>query len=207
MKKFLASLSVLAALFAASGCAQAADVPSSPAYMFLDEAGSQLREDFNRAKGSVRVLFVVDPICPGCLRGLDDVNRALLSKTDDQRLQTFVVHVPVLGGKEKDVTPSKKLLQNAHVRHYWNPSGTFGRLLAEAVGLKRGDELVYAWDVWLIYGPDARWDGALPPQPQRLMHQLRALQGSTEFTHLDSDAFTQEVHQLLAQLPASSSKQ
>jgi hypothetical protein len=61
---------------------------------------------------------------------------------------------------------------------------------------------VYAWDVWLIYGPEATWDGALPPRPQRLMHQLRALQGSTEFPHLDSDVFAQEVHQLLAQIPA-----
>jgi hypothetical protein len=88
-----------------------------------------------------------------------------------------------------------------HVHHYWNPSGSFGRALSEAVGLKRGDEPVYAWDVWLIYGPEATWNGARPPKPRRLMHQLRALQGSTEFAHLDSNAFAREVHQLLAQLP------
>lgn len=207
MRRFLAPLATIAALFGTDGGAQATDSTSAPAYTLLDEAGSQLREDFNRARGSVRVLFVVDPICPGCLRGLDDVNRDLLSKTDDQRLQTFVVHVPVLGAKAKDIAPSTKLLQNAHVRHYWNPSGTFGRQLAEAVGLRRGDELVYAWDVWLIYGPEATWDATLPPRPQRLMHQLRALQGSAEFPHLDSEAFAREVQQLLAQFPASTSKQ
>ncbi|MCI0353974.1 MAG: hypothetical protein L0099_02890 [Acidobacteria bacterium] len=183
------------------GCAQADDVTSAPAYTVLDETGSQLREDFNRAKGSVRVLFVVDPICPGCLRGLDDVNQALLAKTDDPRLQTFVVHVPVLGAKAKDVAPASKLLDNAHVHHYWNPSGAFGRELAEAAGLKRGDELVYAWDVWLIYGPETIWDGAQPPRPRRLMHQLRALQDSPEFPRLDGEAFAQEVHRLMVQLP------
>jgi hypothetical protein len=207
MSRSFAPLFAITALLTVAVYAQATGATSAPGYTLLDEAGSQLRDDFNRAKGSVRVLFVVDPICPGCLRGLDDVNRALPSKTDDRRLQTFVVHVPVLGAKEKDVAPSKELLQNANVRHYWNPSGAFGRQLAEAVDLRRGDALVYAWDVWLIYGPDVTWDGARPPRPQRLMHQLRALQGSTEFPHLDSEAFAREVNQLLAQLPAPPSSQ
>lgn len=207
MHPFLAAPVSIAILVAASGCAEANDASSSPAYTLLDETASQLREDFNRARGSVRVLIVVDPICPGCLRGLDDVNRDLLSKTDDPRLQTFVVHVSVLGAEAKDVAPTIKLLQNSRVRHYWNPSGAFGRQLAEAVGFRRGNELVYAWDVWLIYGPEAAWDGALPPRPQRLMHQLRAFQDSTEFVRLDSEAFAREARHLLAQLPASPSEQ
>jgi hypothetical protein len=199
-------VSFIAALTMTAGGAYGADATSAPAYTVLDETGSQLREDFNRAKGSVRVLFVVDPVCPGCLRGLDDLNKALLANTQDPRLQTFVVHVPVLhpAATAKDVPPAAELLHNAHVRNYWNPSGSFGRELAEAVGLKHGDDLVYAWDVWLIYGPEASWDGVSPPKPRRLMHQLRALQGNTQFPHLDSQAFAREVHQLLAQLPPAS---
>lgn len=200
MHTFFAPLVMLVALFVTGSCAQADGDKSAPVFTLLDDTGSQLREDFNRAKGSVRLLFVVDPICPGCLRGLDDMNKALLAKTDDPRLQTFVVHVPVLGPEAKDIAPAAKLLHNAHVHHYWNPSGAFGRELAEAVGLKHDDKLVYAWDVWLIYGPETSWDGASPPRPRRLMHQLRALQGSAEFPHLDAEAFANEVHQLLAQL-------
>jgi hypothetical protein len=202
MRTFASSLITIAALLVTGSCAQGKDKASAPAYAVLDASGAQLREDFNRAKGSVRVLFVIDPICPGCLRGLDDMNRSLLAKTNDPRLQAFVVHVPVLsaGAKAKDVPRAAELLTNAHVRHYWNPSGAFGRQLTEAVGLKRGEEPVYAWDVWLIYGPEASWDDSLPPRPVRLMHQLRALEGSTEFPRLDSDAFAQEVQQLLAKL-------
>jgi hypothetical protein len=209
MRKLLAPLATIATWLAIVGCARATDATSISAYTLLDESGSQLREDFNRAKGSVRLLFVVDPICPGCLRGLDDINQDLLAETDDPRLQTFVVHVPVLaaGAKAKDVAPAAKLLSNAHVRHYWNPTGSFGRTLSEAVGLKNDKEQVYAWDVWLIYGSEATWDGPQPPKPQRLMHQLRALQGNAEFPHLDSEVFAREVRQLLKQLPASPSKQ
>lgn len=174
-------------------------------YTVLDEQGTELRDDFNRYAGSVRLLFVVDPVCGGCLRGLDDVNRDLLATTSEERLETFVVHVPVIGGKAKNIAPAATLLHNAHVHHYWNPSGEFGRELAEAVGMKNGDKLVYAWDVWLIYGPETTWDGASPPQPVRLMHQLYGLEEHPDFPLLDSKAFGQEVRTLLAQLAPSRS--
>lgn len=200
-RSMLVRLSAIAALLTVGGCADAADTDPGAGYVFLDGTAARLREEFNRARGSVRLLFVVDPICPGCLRGLDDVNRSLLAETDDARLQTFVVHVPVLGAESKDIAPAAKLLENRHVRHYWNPGGEFGRMLAEAMGLRRGDELIYAWDVWLIYGPDAVWEGTLPPRPQRLMHQLRALKDSREFSRLDGEAFAREARALLARLP------
>jgi hypothetical protein len=177
--------------------------PASPSYIVLDDQGTQLRADFNRAVGSIRLLFVVDPICPTCLRGLDDLNSALLGQTQDPRLQTFVVHVPVLhpSAQPKDIPPAAQLLHNANVRHYWNPSGAFGNLLSQSVGLKSSDRQVYAWDVWLIYGPEARWEGAGPPRPRLLMQQLGALRGSSEFLHLDSEVFAQKVRGLLAKLP------
>jgi hypothetical protein len=177
--------------------------PASPSYTVLDDQGTQLRTDFNRAVGSVRLLFVVDPICPTCLRGLDDLDGALLARTHDPRLRTFVVHVPVLhpSAQAKDIPPAAQLLHNANVRHYWNASGAFGNLLSQSVGLKSGERQVYAWDVWLIYGPEAKWEGAGPPRPRLLMQQLGALRGSTEFPHLDAEVFAQKVRGLLAQLP------
>jgi hypothetical protein len=174
------------------------------AYETLDEQATQLRNDFNEARGSVRALFVVDPTCPGCLRGLDDVNKSLLSKTNDARLQTFVVHVPVLKPTPTatDVPKAATLLSNDHVHHYWNPSGDFGRLLSNALDLKNDGEPVYAWDVWLVYGPDATWEGTAPPAPQLFMHQLRALEGQ-KLARLDSDVLARDVQGLLAKLPAA----
>ena len=166
-------------------------------YVVLDDKSTQLRDEFNNAKGSVRLLFVVDPACPGCLRGLDDVNRDLLAQVDDPNMQTFVVHVPVIGATEKNVLPAGELLKNRHVRHYWNPSGEFGRTLSKALQLKNDKEAVYAWDVWLVYGPDVAWDGVAPPQPQLFMHQLWKLEG-TKFARLDSKEFGRYAKELLA---------
>lgn len=179
--------------------------PVASAYTVLNKAGTQLREAFNEAKGSVRLLFVVDPICPGCLRGLDDVDKALLSKTNDPQLQTFVVNVSVLGGKARDVGPATKLLHNSYVHEYWNSSGAFGWQLAEAVGLKHNGKLAYAWDVWLLYGPDASWDGQLPPRPLIMMTQLYAFEHSVKFPPLDRDAFARHARQLLKGLSPTAS--
>lgn len=206
------ALVTLALLAAGSGCTEeAASSAASPQYMLLDDQASQLRADFNRKIGSVRLLFVVDPICPGCLRGLADMNRDLLRATTDPRLQVFVVHEPVLGVARfapwlrvaggKDVPKAAQLLENPNVHSYWNPTGAFGNLLSKAVGLRNDAGQVYAWDVWLLYGPDAKWVGSDPPRPRLLMHQLGALRGSTEFPHLDSRVFAQQVRALLAQLP------
>jgi hypothetical protein len=207
MRIFPTILAIVGILSGTSSCAPADSGGAAAAaamYTVLDEQGTQLRDDFNRHAGSVRLLFVVDPVCGGCLRGLDDVNRDLLATTSDERLETFVVHVPIIGGKAKNVEPASALLHNERVHHYWNPSGAFGRELAEAVGMKGGDRLVYAWDVWLIYGPEARWDRASPPRPARLMHQLNGLEDHPEFPPLDSKALGQEVRALLTQLPPSS---
>jgi len=200
-------------LLVAASCARgdgSTDASTAP-YAVLDNQGSQLRADFNRNVGSVRLLFVVDPICPTCLRGLADMNRDLLAGTADPRIHTFVVYEPVLGMARvvpwlrpaggQDVARAEQLLHNPHVEHYWNPSGAFGRLLSHAVGLKNSGGPVYAWDVWLLYGPEAKWEGTDLPRPRLLMHQLGALRSSTEFPHLDSRVFAQQVQTLLGQLP------
>ena len=83
MKVYLATLVTIATLVTGSGCAEADGAKAVDAYSVLDKGATKLQEDFNRAKGSVRLLFVVDPICPGCLRGLDDVNRDLLATSNE----------------------------------------------------------------------------------------------------------------------------
>jgi hypothetical protein len=136
------------------------------------------------------------------------MNKALLESTTDPRLQAFVVHLPVLRPppEAKDVAPAAKLLHNANVRHYWNPSRSVGDALTKSIGLKNEKGDVFAWDVWLIYGPEATWDGELPPRPKLLMHQLWKLEGSKEFPRLDCEVFAKEVRQLLAQLPGAAGK-
>src|SRR5688572_23521513 len=69
MQKQYVLLWILGAVLGTSGCSKVGNGAAAP-YVVLNEQGSPLREDFNRAKGSVRLIFIVDPTCPGCLKGM-----------------------------------------------------------------------------------------------------------------------------------------
>lgn len=185
----------LATAGAASGGEPANLVGGCRSPITLDGDASALKDAFNKAKGSIRLLFVVDPICPGCLRGADDMNRAVLEKyAPNPKLSTWMVHVPVIGGKEQDVPRTCKVLKEGAVTHYWSPTGAFGGMVSNGVDLKNlKGQWVYAWDVWLLYGPDAEWTGRNPPKPKRLMHQLMALSEGSAFDAFDPGKFASEV--------------
>jgi hypothetical protein len=201
---------VLAAIAGLSGCGQSqggSPDTATTSVATLDDQDQPLRDDFNRDRGNVRLMFLVDPICPGCLRGLADMERDLLSQLPSSaRVKVYVVHEPVIGATSKDVPGAASLLHTTLARHYWNPSGAFGRHVSEALGLRKGDRPVYAWDVWMIYPPDAVWADAAPPHPQRLMHQLWELTGNLDFPFLDSKAFAKEVRSLVAAMPRQGSQ-
>jgi hypothetical protein len=160
-----------------------------------------LRDAFNRAKGSVRLVFLIDPICPTCLRGLKDLDTDVLSPhAADTALQTFVINTPVLGATEKDTANTCSIVHNEHVTQYWDPNEELGALFSNALGMKFGDKVVYAWDVWLVYGPNAEWTGAVPPKADFLMHQLPDLMGRDAFPVLRAPAFAAEVEKQLKSL-------
>lgn len=65
-------------------------------------------------------------------------------------------------------------------------------LFARRLGL-RGT----AWDVYLVYGRSARWDGADPPVPTFWMHQLGEEAGADQKLSLDPGRLTREVLALI----------
>lgn len=62
------------------------------------------------------------------------------------------------------------LLQGPRITHYWEESGIIGRHYQDVL-----DVDMYAWDIWMLYGPDAEWTGILPPMPDFWQHQLPGL--------------------------------
>ncbi len=142
-------------------------------HVVLDQSLAILRDEFNAKAGTVRLLFIVGPTCGQCLWGMESIDRALLAENSDPRLHTFVVHVPALGAEEKDVEPATQFLTGMNITHYWEDTGVIGDLY----GKLYKDEVVgmapYSWDVWMIYGPGARWDGKLPPKPDYWVYLMR----------------------------------
>ena len=157
-----------------------------------------LRDAFNKARGSVRLIFLMDPICPYCLKGLKDLDELVLSPhASDARLNALIVHTPVLGATEADIANTCAIVHNDRVTHYWDPNQELGTVFANALDMKDGDRVIYAWDVWLVYGPDAEWVGDAPPKADFLMHQLPDLLGRDGFPFLRAPVFRDEVEKRL----------
>lgn len=158
--RFGCVLSISAWLLAGCGDPKAAkQLDSPPQIAVLNDADQPLRADFNRDQGFVRLMLLVDPRCPECLRGLADMGDDVLAKLPkDAPIKVYVVHEPVIGGSDKDIPAAAELLHSSLARNYWNPSGDFGRQMSQVLGLLHGSSAVYAWDVYMIYSPHAGAD-------------------------------------------------
>jgi hypothetical protein len=157
-----------------------------------------LRDDFNRDQGFVRLMLLVDPRCPECLRGLADTDDDVLAKLPTgARIKVYVVHEPVIGGTDKDIPEAARLLLTTLARHYWSPSGEFGRQMSQVLGLLHGSRPVYAWDVYMIYLPKVVWSDRGPQHPSFMMHQLRGLDNQ-KFPPWDANIFAAKVTETLA---------
>jgi hypothetical protein len=147
----------------------------SAGYQVLGQDLQALKDEFNANEGRVRLMFLSGPTCGICLRGMADLNDAFLAESqNDDRLVTFVVHVPTLGAREEHVAETIPLLHGPRIHHYWEDSGILGQHYSEVM-----DVFMYVWDFWAIYGPDARWEGKLPPKPLYFEHQLGFSSGTS----------------------------
>ena len=204
---FAITLSIGAVTLAACGRQDATAAAANTRYVVLDGEDQPLREDFNRDHGFVRLMFLVDPRCPECLRGLEDMGQDVLAKLPkDAHVKVYVVHEPVIGGATRDIPAAAELLHTTVARQYWNPTGDFGREMSKTLNFWNGRRWVYAWDTWLIYSADATWEKGTPPTPSFLMHQLGGLD-NTKFPFLDSKVFAARVNTLLTGLTQTSTSQ
>ena len=57
--------------------------------------------------------------------------------------------------------------------HYWDGQGVLTTGFSPVLGLpKLSYKVLPAWDVFMIFGPEAKWAGTRPPKPDFWMHQL-----------------------------------
>jgi len=99
--------------------------------------------------------------------GVAEIHREVLSKDSDPDLRVYMVWVPKQRGLERDVASATTQYPDPRAMHFWDGQGVLMRGYRET--LKTPEE---AWDVFLLYGPDARWDDTTPPAPEYWAHQL-----------------------------------
>lgn len=149
-----------------------------------------LKHDFNSHAGSVRVIYIVSATCPECLHGMAVLAKALRAERGNPGLRTYIVYVPALGAAAKDIQPTVGLMPGNYVHRYWDPHGVAGHDFENILGITQ-----FAWDVYMIYGPNQTWSTDLPPKPRFWMHQLNGL---SRERFLNADVFADQVQRMLA---------
>ena len=97
---------------------------------------------------------------------------------------------PIFGG-DFDGAAKKlsKSFPDKRVSYFKDPDSLAGNLWKRV--LKLDNDI--AWDVYLLYGPDAKWDEE-PPQPDFWMHQLW---GVTKAPRLDQGMLETKLKEML----------
>ena len=80
----------------------------------------------------------------------------ILERHPDADLAVYVVWLPVLASDERFGVAD--VLVDERVRQFWDND----RLVSDEVGRLAGVDEGLAWDVYLVFRPDATWDRRLP---------------------------------------------
>ena len=80
----------------------------------------------------------------------------ILQRYPDADVAVYVVWLPVLASDERFGVAD--VLVDERVRQFWDND----RLVSDEVGRLAGAGEGLAWDVYLVFGPDATWDRRLP---------------------------------------------
>jgi hypothetical protein len=125
--------------------------------------------------------------------------KTLKSATDD-RVKAYIVWLPIFGGDFKgEARKLSNSFRDKRVSYFLDPTSETGKEWERVLKTER----FIAWDVYLLYGADADWQGD-PPPPAFWMHQLG---GVTKAPSLDEPTFTAKLKDMVHQMkppPATS---
>jgi hypothetical protein len=151
----------------------------------------QLKEVFQRDRGSVRLVALLSPVCPACRSGFTDMQKAIKAIPDD-RLRVYIVWLPMFPGDTRKWAQIRSdEFSDKRVSYYWDGEKIAGKAWQKTLGTKRE-----AWDVYLLYGAQRQWDKE-PAAPDFWMHQLGGL---THAPRLDEETFEAKAKELLGKL-------
>lgn len=125
------------------------------------------------------------------------MQKYVLDEIDDEGLEVFVVWGPMQGYETREhAEEAPAFLPDPRSTHFWTTAHTCAEMFQKPLGLV--DER--AWDTYMLFGPQARWQDE-PPPPSFYMHVGRSLPEERRF---DGKKLAQQVSRELAAAAAAS---
>ncbi len=117
-----------------------------------------------------------------------------MEKVPDQNLRAYIIWLPVLrsGAHEPAARREAGRIPGSRTVRFYDPEARVGKLYSGILHLPPG---LPAWDVYLVFGPQSRWEQN-PPVPTYWMHQLGRA-GPPEL-RLDGEQLARVISSLLA---------
>jgi len=145
----------------------AGSTPSGqPELVNIDDL-SALKAEFNRSADSVRVILLLAPSCPYCLKGARVVEN-ILQNHKDKPIAVFSVWERILPTDwSKPGTTVLHRLRDARVRQYWDAdyrvaSAVRQTMEARHLDFNCCDDRGVLWDMMAVFPPGAQWGDMLP---------------------------------------------
>jgi len=130
-----------------------------------------------------------------CVEGARAVQEQAIRKIDSDQLRVLVVWLPNFPGDDRiKACASTKTVPDPRATHYWDATASVSKLYGNVLGLPPAKQ--FAWDTYMIFGPDAEWTDS-PPTPNTWMHQMGEALGRDHPCWLDSDELRRAVDRLL----------
>jgi hypothetical protein len=127
------------------------------------------------------------------------VQKDILEKIVSSYLAVYTVWLPVLA---KDgliaAERARMALPDARVKHFWDGEAQLGYAYQQALPLAANCRM--AWDVYLLFRAQIKWQEPSPLLPTFWMHQLSCM---SEDLYLNATVFRGEIERMLAESQAA----
>lgn len=151
-----------------------------------------LRGNFNRDVKKVRVISLLSPACPYCVKGFE-VLKTVISPLDAKSVTAQIVWMPMVAGDQPKLAKQlSQSWQDPLVSHSWDSERVLGNEFQKVLSLTRT-----AWDIYLIYKPGVVWEGTMPPKPTYWMHLLSEDSGADPALFLNQDTFSKQLRSMI----------
>jgi hypothetical protein len=128
----------------------------------------QLRDQFNKDKGILRLVVLVSPTCPQCASGAGWINEYALKRNPKLNVKVYTVWYEMYPGDDpSDYPEARELMKDKRVTHYWDQGKDVGKWFYNLV--QTNVKGTIEWDAFYLYSPESVWGGSVTDRPTELL--------------------------------------
>jgi hypothetical protein len=128
--------------------------PVAPAQTLVEE----LRDQFNRDQGALRLIVLVSPTCPACTSGAEWIQEYVMKRNPKLNIRVYSIWFEMYPGDSPKAFPkARTFMPDRRVTHYWDKPKDVGRWFNKVLPSDYKGEI--QWDAYYLYGTDSVWEG------------------------------------------------